>query len=306
MQSYAVVGTGAVGGFIGWKLANAGHDVHFVARSNYPALLNSGLTICQPDMEQRLWPISVFPSVDRLPLVDVIIVATKTTDIEHVSAQLARHQPSTTVVAFHNGLCPESIYVEASTERVLLGGVAYLTAELSAPTCVRIEGEHRLVIGPIAVADEQALSIATEVVEQLSAAGLQTDLSSHLRTDRWHKIAWSLIFAGPCTILDVDTNQLVRSPTLRALQEQIFCETKAVARADGVMLPSSEIAVMIADAASSPGHVVSMTIDRRRGRPLEDDAIYGAVCRRAVELGIRTPVLDTVHSLLTFTLERSK
>ena len=55
------------------------------------------------------------------------------------------------------------------------------------------------------------------------------------------------------------------------------------------MVPSGMLVTMIEEAATSPGHIVSMTTDRRRGRPLENDAIYGAVCRRAAEFGIQNP-----------------
>ena len=299
MFDYAIVGTGAVGGFIGWYLVNAGHTVHFVARSHYGALVTDGLALTE-DGNRLVHSVNVFSRIDALPPVDVIIASAKTTDIPKISAQIARHSPSTTVVAFQNGLNPESLYATASPDRIILGGVAYLSAQMSPPATVQVEGRHRLVIGAQVGAGDRAETTASKIVEQFRAAGLYADLSHDLRLDRWTKVGWSLMFAGPCTILDVDTRQLVRSQATRDLLDQIFQEARSVAHEEGVTLPPNEPAAMIAEAASSPGHVVSMTIDRRLGRSLEDDAIYGAVRRRAYEVGIRTPIIDTVHSLLNF------
>lgn len=297
---YAVIGVGAIGGFIGGCLAHARHNVWFVARSNFADLTESGLTIDSNGSRKMISQLNVVRTLYELPEVDVIIVASKTTDIKSIDEQLAKRAKQVLVFAFHNGLAPESLYEKSQDHHVVLSGVAYASAQRLTPTFIRIEGEHELVIAPSDTVLGEITSQINDVISDLRESGLNVRYSANLLLERWKKVLWSLIFSGPCTILDVNTYQLVQSTSMRELQHRVFAEAQSIARADGVELSWSLVLEMIADAESSPGHIVSMTVDRRLGKPLEDDAIYGMVRRRAWELRVPTPTIDCVHALLSF------
>lgn len=292
---YGVIGAGAVGAYLGCRLAVAGHPVDFVARSNYASLSAAALELFEDGRLVAKIDVALHEAIADLSAAEVLIVATKTFDIPDVSEQLVECGLEATIIAFHNGLEPEELYAP-ELYPILVGGIAYISAVKVASNVVHVIGRSNFLLAPLPQFTGGKRRIET-VIEDFRRAGIPVESAGSLKEERWRKTCWSLLFAGPGTILNMDTRQLVSSAAGRELQKLIFDEARLVAAADGVTFSADWLDV-IQEAAAKESHLVSMTVDRRSGRRLEEDAIYGAFRRRAGSLRIPTPAIAAVDFLL--------
>jgi 2-dehydropantoate 2-reductase len=322
--SFAIVGAGAIGGFLGAKLALSQHKVTFVARgANLDAIRARGMTLQLEDgSEQVARDVSAFERPQDAGTHDVVILAIKAHQVAAVAADLGALCHEETVVMttqngvpwwyFHRAGGPhEGVAIRASDpdgtiarnidSRRVIGSVVYPAAELVAPGVVKIIEGNRFTLGEL---DGAVTARASALSAALTGAGFRAPVVKDIRSEIWLKL-WGAMSFNPISALTHATlAELCECPQTRALSAAMMQEAQAVAEKLGVSFKVS-IEKRIAGAQRVGAHKTSMLQDVEHGRTLELEAIVGGVAELARLTQTPVPHIDAVYacaSLLAKTL----
>ncbi len=302
-RRYAVLGTGAIGGLYGARLAAAGHDVHFLARSDLDHLRTDGLTVESVYGDVRLDTPSVWDDPTEMPEVDVVLVAIKTTANDQLPRLLGPFdRPGTTIVMLQNGLGVETLAADIAPSAEVLGGLCFTCSNRVAPGHIR-----HLDYGSVTLAahhrDGGAAGITSAleaVASDLESAGVEVVRAPDLGVARWRKLVWNMPFNGLSVLLDATTDELIADPATHDLAAQLMDEVCAAAEACGSPLGGSTRDDMLELTRTMRSYATSMKLDAEAGRRLELDAIYAAPLDAARRAGAPAPRLETLHAQLRF------
>jgi 2-dehydropantoate 2-reductase len=285
----AVMGTGAIGGYLGARLSSVGAEVTFIARgSHLAAIRERGLRVQSPLGDVHIHPAAATDDPATPGHVDVVLLGTKLFDVEAAAATLSpllgRH---TVVVCLQNGVdAPEIVARLHGSERVV-GGVVLINGEITAPGVIRHNALNRLTLGAL---DGRSDPRVDRLAALANAAGIDTVLSLDIRLEIWRKF----LLLAPMAVLSAMT----RVPLARIreqedtwrLAEEGMREVVAVANAQGVRLADEDIRQTLAFVKTMPPTWrASLTVDLEQGRRLEIDWLSGTVCRLGQAAGIATP-----------------
>jgi 2-dehydropantoate 2-reductase len=314
-----VVGAGAIGGFIGAKFAAAGHEVSLVARGAHLAELRAkGLTLLS-EGTSRTFSVAASDQPADLGEQETVFIGLKAYSIREMLPRMAPLLgPHTVVVPAINGLpwwyfykeggrfdgkpitCldPDGSMFRSLDPAHILGCVVHASAEVTEPGVITQTGKT-LVVGELdGSSTERLLRLSSALVD----AGFEVRVSSQIRTDVWAKLIGNLSYNPVAALTLARMDEIHGNAAILGLIRSMMTEAKAVAAAYGVdiaMSPDERI-----ELAKRLGSVkISMHQDVERGRPLEVDAIVGAVVELARKAGVETPMIDAIHGLLG---ERSK
>ena len=300
-HAVAVVGAGAVGGFYGAVLARAGHRVTLIGRAALvQAVERDGLRL---DMAGRVEAIRTAASVDLAAVrgADLVLFCVKSTDTEAVARQIAPHlDTGALVLSLQNGV-ENAATIARHVHRTVVPAVVYVATAMPAPGTVKHYGRGDLVIGPLNAAAADALIAKTlqDLVDCFAAAGITVTISSDVMAELWSKLMVNCAYNAISGLAQATYAQLAAMPAIRELQHAIVHEVVALAAADNVNLqlePSLEAMERIA--VGMPRQLSSTAQDMARRKPTEIDHLNGFVARRGRELGIPTPVNQTLHALV--------
>lgn len=309
-RRYAVIGTGAIGGYYGAQLAAAGHEVHFVARSDLDALRSGGLRVESPDGDLHLADVSVHGSSDAVPPVDVVLLTTKTSAGDPGTALVAPFAATgSTVVLMQNGLGVEERLVAALPGTTVLGGMCFMCSNRVAPGHIRHLDYGAVTIGEHtddAVAGAGVTAAVAAFADDLTAAGVEAHPIANLAAGRWRKLVWNISFNGLSVVLDAGTDELMGDPATRSLVTELMREVIGAAGACGHPIDDSFVDQMVAMTDAMTPYKTSMKLDAEAGRPLEIDTIYQAPVDQARAAGYRMARTEAVLAQLRFLDARSR
>jgi 2-dehydropantoate 2-reductase len=302
-RRYAVIGTGAVGSFYGARLAAAGHEVHFLARSDADALRTGGLRVESVDGDIVLPEVSVATDPADLPPVDVVLVAVKTTANGALGELLGPLDASgRIVVAMQNGLGVDDQAAAAAPASTVLGGLCFVCATRERPGFVR-----HLDFGAVSLGERTADGAAagiTPAVEavgaDLAGAGIEIRRRPDLVAARWQKLMWNMPYNGLSVVLDAGTDQLQADPSSRALVTRLMREVEAASVAIGHPTGDGFVDQMLEYTDRMTPYAPSMKLDHEAGRPMELAAIYDEPLRVAAAAGAPMRELTALADLLHF------
>jgi 2-dehydropantoate 2-reductase len=293
----AVIGAGGVGGYFGARLAQAGHDVAFVARgAHLAAIRDRGLTIESARGNATINNAGTTDDPATLAPCDVIMFCVKLWDVESAARQIAPLvAKGGVVIPFQNGLVAPDILQRTLGATHVLGGVAYIAATVRAPGVIAHTGTMaRLRAGafPGGPADR-----AQAFVAACAQAGIEAEVSSDIERALWEKFCFLSAFSG-CTCLIRRPIGAVRSdPDVRRVFEDAMREGWTVGRARGVALADDYVDQQLAAADALPeGMNSSMLNDLNAGNRLEAPWLSGAVANMAAESGLSAPVSATLFA----------
>lgn len=278
-RRYAVVGLGAVGGYYGARLAAAGHEVHFVARSDFPFVRRNGLVVESPEGDLRLEQVSVFDRTTDVPPVDVVVLATKTGSADDVAALLGPLvTEGTVVIALQNGLGVEQPIADALPQATVLGGMCFVCSNKAGPGHIRHLDYGQVTVGAHTTdpAGAGITPAVDAVASDLEAAGLPVQRLENLVTGRWRKLVWNIPYNGLSVVLDAGTDNLMADPATRSLVRALMEEVLDAAAACGHRIERGFVDHMLRTTDAMTPYKTSMKLDYEAGRPLEIDTIYGA------------------------------
>lgn len=319
----AVIGAGAIGGFVGAQLAHAGEDVTFIARgATLEALKRNGIRAMMCDGTEKAVPrINATSDYAAAGPHDVVVLAMKTHQVEAVAADVPKlFGPDTVVVPMQNGIPfwyfhkhggalegspvktvdPTGVIRDNIPCERVIGCVVYPATELIAPGVIKqIEG-NRFPVGDLDGIESERVK---RVSECFIRGGLQSPVLPDIRAEMWLKL-WGNMTFNPISALSRGTLAgICQFPPTRDLARAMMTEAQAIATKLGITF-RVPIEKRIAGAERVGHHKTSMLQDVEAGRPLETDALLGSVLELARMTGTPTPHLDTVFAL-TKLLERS-
>ena len=302
-QRVAVIGAGAVGTYYGARLAQAGHDVHFLMRRDYEAVRAEGLRCTSPMGDFALEAPSIARTAAEIGPADWVICALKSTSIGEAEALVGPCLgPHTRILLLMNGLGLEERFAEWFGRERVFGGMAFTCVNRGRPGSV-----HHVAYGAVTVG--HLLDDASEVERALALwAPARVEFSgvASLRRARWEKLCWNIPFNGLCVAAGgVTTDVVVGDAALRAIARATMEEVVAAgnadleARGEALRLDGAAIVETMFRFTDRMGpYRPSTMIDYVEGRPMEAPAIFAAPLARARELGVETPHLATLTALL--------
>ena len=321
-RRYAIVGTGAVGGYYGACLQRGGAEVHFLLRNDYEHVAQHGLVVESVAGDFSLPEVYAHRSTATMPPIDVVVVALKTTQNGLLPELLTPILKSeTAILTLQNGFGIEDELAEwagtAITDRAIFGGLCIICANKVGPGTIRHIDYGNVLLGQYR-RDRQPAGISPQLEamgQDLRAGQVAVELVNDLRLARWRKLVWNIPFNGLSVVVDATNNEMMVDPDIRQLAEQLMLEVLEAARRDGESLspgqdrhlPEALVAHMLAHTEQMAPYRTSMKIDFDEGRPLEVEAIYGNPMRAAQTAGAAVPKIEMLyHQLKAIDRRQSK
>ncbi|HLK47299.1 MAG TPA: 2-dehydropantoate 2-reductase [Bryobacteraceae bacterium] len=296
-MKFVVAGAGAIGAFIGAKMARAGYDVTLFARGAHcRAMQERGVRVLSPEGDFEVHP-RVVDSLAAVGPVDVIFLAVKAHSLPALAPQLPPLlDAATTVVSMQNGipwwyfsgperletLDPGGAISSVIDERRVIGSIIYLSTETVEPGVIRHNESTRITLGE---PDGSRSDRCRAISEALVRSGLRAPITTHIRQEIWVKLLGNIAFNPISALTGATLVRIARHPDAGPLVRAMMAETEALARQLGIEMPIT-IEQRMAGAEKVGEHKTSMLQDLEAGRTLELDAIVGA----ALELGARLKV----------------
>ena len=318
----AVVGCGAVGSYYGARLAVAGHDVHFLLRSDYDHVRRHGVFIESREGNFRAHPNCAIRPAEIGPS-ELVLIGLKTT-ANHCYPDLLPPlvDSGSAVLTLQNGLGNEEQLARLFPPDQILGGLCFVCLNRISPGVVR-----HLDYGLIVMGEFSGLATARtrSLVEQFSNAGIPCRLTVDLRRAHWEKLIWNVPFnglgvaatAGYEAVMGgalgeaaplgkcLPTDVLLDDPKWAALVRELMLEVVRVACAKGMDLPEELADKQIARTRTMGSYRASTLIDFERGFPLELEGIFIEPLKQARDAGVPTPRLESLCAVLKAISQRA-
>ena len=300
----AVVGAGGVGGYFGGRLAQAGHDVTFIARGRHlDAMLRDGLRVESINGDFSVFPVQAADDPEKVGVVDLVVIGVKAWQIPETAARLVPMLgPQTRVLPLQNGLEASVQLAEVLGPSRVLGGLCAIYSFITAPGCIRHIGIDPWVTFGAVQADQKD-SLA-EIETALQQAGITVNIASDIRVPLWDKflvLRWGVVGA----VCRMPAGVLRSLPQIRGMMDQAGREVLEVADTQGIALAADALQRSSALLDSLPAAATtSLQRDIMEGRPSELDAQAGALVRLGQRAGVATPLHTFIyHSLLPMEMQ---
>ncbi len=298
-SSFAVMGTGGVGGTFGARLAAAGYAVTFIARgAHLAAIREGGLRLLSPDGDLTIDPARATEDVAEIGPVDVVLFAVKLYDTEAAGRAL---EPligaETAVLSLQNGVEAEAQLAAIVGPEHVMGGVAQIAAVIEQPGVIRHSSPFaRIIFGEL---DGRRSRRAEALLAACERAGIDAVLSAEIEKEIWIKFVFLATFSAVTTLTGLTAGPIRDDTDLRAVTARALNEVVAVGRAKGIPLDQAFGAEDLGLIDTLPPEMKSsMQQDLERGKRLELEQLSGAVARMGAALGVATPVHHTVYAAL--------
>lgn len=313
----AIIGAGAIGGYVGAKLALAGEDITFIVRgANLHAIRENGLKLVMNDGTEHVAAnVKATDDYARAGEQDLVILAVKAHQVEAVAPEMPKlFGPDTPVVTMQNGIPfwyfhkhggplegaqVRSVDPKGELARLIppsrvIGCVVYPAAELVAPGVVRhIEGDRF----PVGELDGSASERVRRISECFAHAGLKAPVLEDVRSEIWLKLWGNLTFNPISSLAHATLLDICQYPLSRELAANMMREAQDVANKLGISFRVS-LEKRIAGAEKVGRHKTSMLQDVETGRAPEIDALVGSVVELARLARTPTPHIDAVYALM--------
>ena len=297
-MKYGVVGTGAIGGYYGSKLAYSGKEVHFLAHRDYLYMKEHGMQVDSCDGSFHLDHVNVYQYTKDMPKCDVVLVGLKTTN-NHLLAELLPpllHE-KTVVVLIQNGIGVEADVQEMFPDLQLVAGLAFICSAKTEPGRVNHQCYGSINLGNYSCKDE---ALFNAILNDFKEAGVQA-ASVPYEEARWKKAVWNMPFNGMTVALDTQTDLLLKNPATRKLIRDLMMEVVGAAQHLGVTgLTEAFVDKMIETTDAMTPYSPSMKLDYDFHRPMEIHYIYTRPIEIARAAGFPMPKLEMLEAELRF------
>ncbi|KQP58562.1 2-dehydropantoate 2-reductase [Methylobacterium sp. Leaf108] len=317
-MSIAIVGAGAIGGFLGVRLAHAGEDVTFIARgANLSAIRENGMRLIEENgSEIHVTNLKATASMAEAGPHDVVLLTVKAHQVGPIAADL-HHLigPETMVVTMQNGIPwwyfsgghggdlagthletadPGGLIAKHLDPKHVIGSVVYPAAVLTEPGVVQVIEGHRFGLGEL---DGSMSPRVQSLAQRLIKAGFRAPVTSDIRAEIWLKLWGNLSFNPISALSHATLVDICQFPETRALAADMMREAQTIANALGVTFKLG-IEKRIAGAEKVGAHKTSMLQDVEAGRPIELEALVGSIIELGRLTGTPTPHIGTVYALM--------
>jgi 2-dehydropantoate 2-reductase len=310
---FLIAGAGAIGAYIGARMAQAGLDVTLFARGPHlRAMQERGVQVKSADGEFVARP-TIASSLEEVGRVEVLFLGVKAHALPQLAPQLKPVLgPETTVVSTQNGIPwwyfqgfggdweglrlervdPGGVISAAIDARSVIGSIVYFATEITAPGVIQHLEGNRISLGE---PDGSRSDRIRRIAEALIASGLRCPVTTRIRHEIWVKVLGNASLNPVSALTRATLAQMVRDPGVSAVIRNIMQEVAAVSQKLGMELPVS-IEQRMAGAEKVGEHKTSMLQDLEAGRPMELEALVGAVVELGERVGLPMPYTRTVYN----------
>ncbi|HTW57087.1 MAG TPA: 2-dehydropantoate 2-reductase [Terriglobales bacterium] len=312
-MKFLIAGAGAIGAYLGARLARAGFDVTLFARGPHlKAMQQRGVQVRSADGDFQAHP-KIAGSLEEAGPADVVFLGVKAHSLPQLVPQLKPVLgPDTTVVSTQNGIPwwyfqnlggewnglrleridPGGIISAAIDAGRVVGSIVYFSTEIIEPGVIQHTEGNRISLGePNGTRSERSRRIA----EALVGSGLRCPITTHIRQEIWVKILGNASLNPVSALTRSTVVQMIRDPGVADVIRSIMLEVEAVSRKLGMELPVS-IEQRMAGAEKVGEHKTSMLQDLEAGRPMELEALVGSVVELGEKVGVAMPHTRAVYS----------
>ena len=298
----AIVGSGAVGCYYGGMLAHAGHDVHFLMRSDLDTVRRDGLRIFTKGSEVHLPRVRCSAATEEIGTVELVIISLKAT----ANTDLARLLPPligerTGLLTLQNGLGNEAFLSERWGAERVMGALCFVCINRTAHGIIRHIDHGSISIGEF----RRPVSARVRVIAgAFSAVDVQANAVDDLDGERWRKLLWNVPFNGLSITANANVADVLADAALREEARALMGELLDAARRLGHAIPDSFADWQIERSDSMGAYKPSSMIDYELGRPVEVDAIWAEPLRQGLAASAKMPRLARLHRIIRQVTER--
>jgi 2-dehydropantoate 2-reductase len=299
---FAIVGSGAVGGYFGAKLARNGQEVTFIARgAHLAAIRRDGLSIQSPKLGDFVVHAAAHDDPAQIGPVDVVLFTVKAYDNRDALALLPPLVgPDSVVLTLQNGVDSVDEVAAAVGEPHVLGGTTYVATALEAPGRIVQTGVHRSIIFGEAFGDRTRISARVQrLAEIMAPADIEVGPVADGRVPIWDKFVYLAPFSGFTGAARLPIGGIWGDPHVQEMFYAAAREIAALAAAEGVEISQDRFA-RLKDYMDNipPTTRSSLLIDLEMGKRIEVEALQGAAVRRAAKHGLPMPIISTLYAVL--------
>ena len=230
-MKYGVIGTGAIGGYYGAKLAHAGQELHFLFHSDYEYVKQHGLQVDSCDGSFHLDAVNAYQHTEDMPKCDVVLVCLKSVNNGKLQSLLPPLlHDKTLVVLIQNGIGVEEDVQKMFPDVQLAAGLAFICSAKTEPGVVNHQCYGSINLANYSCKDE---ALMQAVVDEFRQAGIETGLVEYNEA-RWKKAVWNMPFNGMTVALHTQTDLLLKNKSTRQLIREQMMEVVSAAQHLGV------------------------------------------------------------------------
>jgi 2-dehydropantoate 2-reductase len=297
-----MLGSGAVGGYYGAKLARAGHDVTFIARgAHLRAIREQGLRIRSPMLGDFTVRARAEEDTAAVGPVDVVVVAVKAYDNDTALGLIPPMVgASSSVLTLQNGVDSANDVARVVGEDRVIGGTTYIATALESPGVIEQTGTYRrIVMGEVFGELPRLSERLARIHEALVGADIQAETAADGRVPIWEKFIFLVALAGFTGGARLPIGPVWKDEFIRGRFLDGCREIERLARAEGVPVAEDVVDRISAYVSGIPGTMrSSLLIDLSQGKRTEVEALHGAVVRRAARAGVPVPIISTLYAVL--------
>ncbi len=297
-MKYGVIGAGAVGGYYGSKLVNAGKEVHFLFHKHFDYVKQHGLQVDSCDGSFHLDDLNAYQHAEDMPPCDVVLVGLKTVNNYLLPKLLSPLlKDDTLVVLIQNGIGVEEDLQKLMPKVQLAAGLAFICCAKSQPGLIEHQCYGYINIGNYSCKNPDLI---LTVINDFREAGVDANEVEYDEA-RWKKAVWNMPFNGMTVALQTQTDVLLKSPhTMQLIKDQML-EVIQAAQACGVKNIDDTFAdKMIDNTLNMTPYSPSMKLDFDFHRPMEIEYIYSRPIQEARKAGYRMAKLEMLEAELRF------
>ena len=309
----AVVGPGAVGSYYGAKLLHAGHEVHFLLRSDYEQVRRHGVKILSQEGNLQVRP-RCARTPEQIGLADLVLIALKTTANSILPmilpVLLKKHSA---VLTLQNGLGNEELLAEIVPSEQILGGLCFVCLNRVSPGVIQHMAHGKIELGEFQRWPEPRTH---DIAGAFRHAGIPCSVRDNLEKAHWEKLVWNIPFNGlgvaSCAGREavrggtfsgrmgacLTTDQLLADPNWYQLVRTLMKEVIAAANAFGLKIPSAFAEDQIEKTRIMSAYKPSTLVDFERHQPVELEPLFLEPLRRAESKGVAVPQLRALCGIL--------
>ena len=297
-MTYAIIGTGAIGGYYGAKLARSGKEVHFLLHKDYEFVKTNGLQVDSCDGSFHLDHVNAYNDTRQMPKADVVLVGLKTVNQHLLKTMLPPLlKEDTVVVLIQNGIGLEPDVQEWFPNLQLVAGLAFICSAKTEPGRINHQCYGSINLGNFSCRDKERF-------ERILADFIEAGVDAHdveYYEARWKKAVWNMPFNGMTVALHTQTDHLLQHPATRQLIREQMMEVIGAAQHLGVKhLDESFADLMLKMTDEMTPYSPSMRLDYDFHRPMEIAYIYARPIEIAKKAGFPMPKLEMLMQELEF------
>lgn len=297
---YAVIGTGAIGGYYGGKLAHSGQDVHFLFHSDYEYVSENGLIINSVSGDFSLPQINAYKDTKDMPVCDVVLVCLKTTS-NHILKELLPPllHKNTVVLMIQNGLGVESDLQKDFPNLNIAGGLAFICSTKKGPGLIYHLDYGKLTIGSYSCSNQ---SILEQICTDFNNAEIPCDIQD-LKAARWKKLVWNIPFNGTTVVLNTTTDKLLENEYTKKLVLEMMEEVIEAANTSDLInnpIPLKYALDIVKSTEKMTPYSPSMKVDFDSQRELEINYLYTQPIEYAAKYGFKMTCASVIEKQLHF------